>query len=140
MPEYEVSDPYLDSETGIIKNKLGIKNEKELMYAEAAIVAWRHLQLFVTPLKGHFDLEHLQAIHKKLFSDIYEWAGELRTIDLSKDGSYFANHPHIAQSACDLFKKLAIEGWLRDLDDYEFCERAAYYLGESKYVASVSGR
>jgi cell filamentation protein len=31
------------------------------------------------PLDGGFDLEHMQRIHRKLFHDVYEWAGELRT-------------------------------------------------------------
>ena len=31
-----------------------------------------------------FDLAHLQDIHRRLFGDVYEWAGQLRDIDLSK--------------------------------------------------------
>jgi cell filamentation protein len=39
-------------------------------------VAARSYELSQTPLKGRFDLAHLQAIHKYLFSDLYEWAGQ----------------------------------------------------------------
>jgi fido (protein-threonine AMPylation protein) len=38
-------------------------------------------------LAGGFDLAHLQAIHRYLFGDVYEWAGQLRTIDIAKGGN-----------------------------------------------------
>ncbi len=65
-----------------------------------------------------------------LEQDVYEWAGELRDIDLSKGNSYFANHPHIASAAELIFQKLAKEGYLKGSDVTAFSERAAYYLGE----------
>jgi len=34
--------------------------------------------------RGDFDLAHLRAIHRHLFQDIYEWAGELRAVEISK--------------------------------------------------------
>jgi fido (protein-threonine AMPylation protein) len=36
---------------------------------------------------GTFDLHHLQAIHLYLFQDVYDWAGQFRTVELSKDRS-----------------------------------------------------
>ncbi|MEU4060385.1 Fic family protein [Rhodococcus qingshengii] len=33
------------------------------------------------PIDGHFDFAHLQAIHRHLLGDLYEWVGEIRTID-----------------------------------------------------------
>ncbi|HYA42111.1 MAG TPA: Fic family protein, partial [Syntrophobacteraceae bacterium] len=129
MPKYECQDHYLDRETGVLKNKLGIGEEGELNKAEASLVAWRAFQLFQKPIRGRFDLDHLKAIHKHLFQDVYEWAGELRDIDLSKGKSYFANHAHIASAAQPLFEKLAEEGCLKGFEPAEFSERAAYYLG-----------
>lgn len=130
MAKYEGQDHYFDAETGVLKNKLGIGDENELTKAEASLVAWRGFQLFKKPIRGRFDLDHLKAIHKHLFQDVYEWAGELRDIDLIKENSHFANHPHIASAARPIFEKLAKEGCLRQLDASAFSERAAYYLGE----------
>lgn len=130
MTKYEGQDHYLDPETGVLKNKLGIKDEDELKKAEASLVAWRSFQLSESPIQGRFDLEHLKAIHKHLFGDIYEWAGEIRDIDLAKDDSYFANHRHIVSAVRPIFKKLAEENYLNGLDTAGFSERAAYYLGE----------
>lgn len=115
MSKYEGNDHYLDSETGILANKLGIRNEDELKDAEASLSAWRSFQLAENPIEGCFDIDHLKAIHKHLFCDVYEWAGELRNIDLSKENSYFANHAHILSAARSVFEKLADEGYLKAL-------------------------
>ncbi|HUE02470.1 MAG TPA: hypothetical protein VMR62_23075 [Bryobacteraceae bacterium] len=95
MSRYFDNDPYLDPATGVLNNRLGITDEAVLEQAEADIVATRSYQLSQTPLKGNFDLAHLRAIHGRLFGDVYEWAGELRTIDISKGGARFAHYGHI---------------------------------------------
>lgn len=58
-----------------------------LEQVEAALVATRSYELTRKPLAGRFDLIQLQAIHQCLFGDVYDWAGELRTIDISKGAS-----------------------------------------------------
>ena len=130
MSLYSDKDSYLDPATGVLNNRLGITDEATLEQTEAALVATRSYELSQTPLKGTFDLTHLQAIHRRLFGDIYEWAGELRTIDISKGGNRFAHHAHIASAAAPIFKQLAEEKNLAGLDPSQFSDRAAYYLGE----------
>lgn len=130
MAKYEGQDHYLDPETGILRNRLGITDESELEKAEASFVAWRSYELSQKPIAGRFDLVHLQAIHRHLFGDVYDWAGEIRTIDLSKGNSYFANHTRIFGAASPIFERLEKEQHLKGLDTAAFSERAAYYLGE----------
>ena len=130
MAKYEGQDHYLDPETGVLKNKLGIREEEELKAAEASLVAWRSYQLVEKPIQGHFDLNHLKAIHQHLFQDVYEWAGELRDVDLTRDNSYFANHRYMIEAASLIFAKLAEENYLQGMDSADFSRRAAYYLGE----------
>jgi cell filamentation protein len=130
MPRYPGGDPYLDPASGVLKNRLGITDAAVLEKAEAALVATRSYELSLAPLKGRFDLARLQAIHRYLFSDVYEWAGELRSIDISKGDHLFAHHAHIVSAADAIFKKLANEGRLAGLDRLAFSERAAHYLGE----------
>jgi cell filamentation protein len=130
MQKYAGNDHYLDPETGVLKNKLGVRSATVLEQREADYAAARAYELAQTPLDGRFDLDHLKAIHKHLFGDVYVWAGELRDIDLAKGNSYFANHLHIVSAARPVFAKLADEGCLVGLDMAVFSERAAYYLGE----------
>jgi len=129
MAKYEGQDHYLDPVTGVLKNKLGISEEEELKAAEASLVAWRSYQLVEKPIQGHFDLNHLKAIHQHLFQDVYEWAGELRDVDLTRDNSYFANHRYMIEAAGLIFVKLAEENSLQGMDAADFSTRAAYYLG-----------
>ena len=109
MAPYSDDDAYLDEVSGVLKNKLGITDQNELEKAEAALVATRSYQIQQMPLKGDFNLKHLQAFHKYLFGDVYEWAGELRTIDISKGGNMFAHHDHIESAAALIFRQLANE-------------------------------
>lgn len=130
MTKYSGDDPYLDPVSGVLKNRLGITDETALEKSEAAHVAIRSFELSQKPLKGRFDLEHLQAIHRYLFQDVYEWAGELRTIDMSKGGHMFAHHTHIQSAATPIFGQLAQEKHLAGLATDAFSRRAAHYLGE----------
>lgn len=79
MAKYPVrsSDPYLDEHSGILKNRFGITDQAELDRVEATFGLVRAYELVENPVAGKFDLAHLQAIHKRLFGDVYEWAGEI---------------------------------------------------------------
>lgn len=92
MSRYSSHDPYLDPASGVLKNRFGITDEATLEATEAALVALRSYELAQQSLAGGFDLAHLQAIHRYLFGDVYEWAGQLRTIDIAKGGNAFAHH------------------------------------------------
>jgi cell filamentation protein len=130
MSKYSNSDHYTDAATGVLKNRLGITTEDELKKAEASFASARSYELFQTPLKGKFDLEHLKSIHSYLFKDLYEWAGQCRDIDISKGDNFFAHHSHIEAAAETIFAKLGKEKHLSKLPKADFCERAAFYLGE----------
>lgn len=130
MSKYSNLDHYLDEATGILKNRLGITTEAELEDAEASFVALRSFELVKNPLKGKFNLAHLKAIHRYLFNDLYEWAGECRTIDINRGKSFFAHHSHIEKAAAPIFEKLEEEKHLAGLTPETFSERAAFYLGE----------
>ena len=102
MSRYSESDPYLDEATGVLINRLDITDESALEQVEVALQDLFY-ELSKTPLKGSFDLAHLQAIHRHLFADLYEWAGQLRTIDISKGGTT-ASH---MQTICQLCRSFS---------------------------------
>ena len=58
------------------------------------------------PLCETFDFAHYKAIHRWLFEDLYEWAGEVRTIDLSKKGTMFCPAGEINRVAQAIFSRL----------------------------------
>jgi cell filamentation protein len=61
---------------------------------------------------------------------VYEWAGQLRTIDIAKGGNAFAHHGHIVTAARPLFAELGREKRLAGLPPPAFSLRAAHHLGE----------
>ena len=77
-----------------LENKLGITNSAELAREEERISKKKAVELFE---RGALDklepgkFTSLQAIHKALFKDIYEFAGELRMVNLAKGNFRFAN-------------------------------------------------
>lgn len=78
-----MTDPYID-ENGVLKNKLHIKDEQELKQKEADIGFLKLINVD-SVLDGFFDEALLRKIHKHIFGDIYDWAGEYRTIPLYKE-------------------------------------------------------
>ena len=76
-----------------LENKLGITNSAELAREEERISKKKAVELFES---GSLDklapgrFASLQAIHKALFEDIYDFAGELRTVNLAKGNFRFA--------------------------------------------------
>lgn len=77
-------DAYLIPGTDVLNNKLGITNLEELKEEEKIIVRKKLTYLYLKPIQGNFDLQHLQAIHKLIFDEIYPFAGELRTCSMQK--------------------------------------------------------
>ena len=130
MSKYSSHDDYLDTVSGVLKNRLGLTDTIKLEETEAALAAARSFDLARKPLAGNFDLAHLKAMHRYLFGDVYEWAGQIRTIDSTKGDSRFANYQYIETAANAVFQKLAGENYLAGLPEDKFSERAAYYLGE----------
>jgi cell filamentation protein len=130
VSRYQVSDDCLDSVFGVLKNKLGIQDEAALEAVEADFAATRSFELWQSPLQPPFTPKTIQTIHRRLFGDIYEWAGTYRTIDISKGSSRFANCNHIASSLETLSVRLKAENYLQKTEARVFSNRAAYYMGE----------
>lgn len=75
-----------------LENKLGITDSSELARAEEKISKAKALELFETGLLDTSEVgtfESLARIHKYLFSDIYNFAGEMRSVNIAKGGFRF---------------------------------------------------
>lgn len=77
-------DPYIDRNTGILKNVFGITNAGELHEAEANLTALAIREISTHLVEGDFDFAHLCRMHEAIFKDIYEWAGSQRIINMEK--------------------------------------------------------
>ena len=123
-------DPYLIPGTTVLKNRLGVNSQSELNRLEADFTTTRIWELDREAVSGRFDLQHLRKIHAHIFQDVYVWAGELRTISISKGASMFCLPQHLEFAAEDIFGKLARENHLKALSRETFADRAAYFFSE----------
>jgi cell filamentation protein len=77
-------DPYVYPGTGVLRNHFDVRDQEDLADLEAQFTAARLLQLQRSPVKGGFDLGHYADTHHAMFKDVYPFAGEFRTVDISK--------------------------------------------------------
>ena len=88
-------EDYLIEGTDVLKNKLNIKDGNELYKQEKEIVLERLSALYLYGMIGKYDSNHLKAIHWYLFSPIYEFAGDIRQVNLFKEHSSFLDYQEI---------------------------------------------
>ncbi|HWH31039.1 MAG TPA: Fic family protein [Egibacteraceae bacterium] len=122
-------DPYVDPATGVLRNLLGLTTAAELATAEADITFAADVSLIDSPEPGAFDLAHLCRIHRRLFGDIYGWAGEVRTVGIDK-GAPFAHPQFIEEQSAMIFRHLAEERYLVGLPREQFVDRLTHFLSD----------
>jgi len=129
------TDPY--SQDGVLKNKFGEKDPKKLEILEkrSTIRGWIKLQneLIATPnLK--LDAALIKKIHKNLFEDIYDWAGQYRTVNIVKGKTMFANALYVPAALEDLVTKLNRDITSKSITANNISEKLAYYYGELNMI------
>jgi len=85
---YEDPDLKYTNKNGLLHNLARIEDEKVLLAFESIKVTKRLEELLENPNKIK-DSNSLLKIHHHLFQDVYEWAGQVRTVNISKDGKPF---------------------------------------------------
>lgn len=140
MPGYTIDD----RPDGVLKNKTGATTHHQLQELEANLVHRRLVGFRLAGgLTGNFDAEHLKAIHRHLFQDVYEWAGHTRNevVQLSdgtfatepfmrKGDSSFMAGPAIPSALDEVTRSLRERDYLRRLPRQEFAHRAADIMAE----------
>ncbi len=134
MSRYDGTDRYTYPGTDVLINKPGITDLPSLEAFEADATAVRMFELLQGPAAGVFNVEHLRGIHRHLFQDVYDWAGEFRLVDISRGASRFANFPLIEGYLLKCFELLNREAALCGAKPDEFVSRLAFYMGEINAV------
>jgi cell filamentation protein len=122
-----VADEYCYPGTTVLKNKLDLRDAEELAAFEAEVSDTRADEEIPA---GDLDFTHFKTIHRHLFQDVYDWAGEVRTVRISKDGSMFCYPENIESEATKLFTKLEQDNFLSDRTSKEFAQEAAHFLAD----------
>jgi cell filamentation protein len=122
-----INDPYCYEGSTVLKNKLNIRDQERLAAAERQLTGLRFDEALPS---GAFDVSHYCAIHNHLFQDIFAWAGEFRTVRISKGASMFCYPEFIAPEMQTLFIQLKSNIIAASLDRQEFANRAAIFLAD----------
>lgn len=123
-----MTDPYV-LPSGVLRNKLGVVDRALLDAVEADVTASRLFEIALTPIPGAYDLRHLCTFHAHIFGDLYDWAGQLRTVEISK-GTSFCPMANLESYAAEIFGRLAAADRLRGLERGTFVTALAELHGD----------
>ena len=108
--------------TTVLVNKFDLRSQSELDAVEAALVTAKAIQWEEAPLCDTFDLAHYRAIHKYLFEELYDWAGQVRTINISKKGTQFCPAEELPRVGEAVFARVRKEHFFCGLSRERFAE------------------
>lgn len=109
-----INSRYTYKNSSVLKNKLNITTEEKLKEYETKMVALKLASIDKADFKRTYDEEHLKAIHKYLFEDVYDFAGQYRLENITKDNFIFSQYQYIDENIKEVFKKTNIQS-LEDL-------------------------
>ena len=125
--KFENWNDYLIEGTNILKNIPNIKNEEQLKEFEKEISTKRLAELVEHPIEGELDIDHLYKIHQYLFQDIYEWAGQKRTVTMKKQTIF------LEPEKIDKYLKIALKEAKEDIKNIKDEYQLADYLSKLFY-------
>lgn len=123
-----MKDPYIQK-NGTLKNKLNITDYHELSVAERNITFSKFLDVRRL-YKGKFDIDYIKSIHKHIFENIFDWAGEFRTVPIIKEEVVipmrsldYTPHKNIAKEMKKVLDEMNSTNW----DSMELSEKSKIF-------------
>ncbi|MBM4608150.1 hypothetical protein GS416_05655 [Rhodococcus hoagii] len=112
-----MSSPYYYPDTQVYRNRFDLRDPGLLAEAESIATAARVAELARQPVAGDLDFTYLQNIHHYLLQDVYDWAGEIRTVQTYAGDTGIPHDPpeSIPDEAQRIFGELADANHLRGL-------------------------
>ena len=125
---------YCYKDSNVLRNHFGLRDYKQLRMIESEISAARQSEMLEHPVPGRFTTTHLCNIHRKLFGDVYPFAGHLRYEDIAKGETRFLANHQIKEKLHHLLDELRNEQFLDGSDKDALVQRSAYYMAELNYI------
>jgi cell filamentation protein len=130
------NDPYCYPGTDVLINLENIRDQKTLNQFEAQAASASIARLATNPIQGPFDLRRLQQTHRRIFGNVYPWAGEIRKdiglMAKNRSGFVVAYGPsqNVPGALAATFAALKAENELQGLDAAAMARRLAYFYSE----------
>lgn len=127
MSKYDI---YLQDNSNVLKNRLGITDENALDKAESMMVRTRMALLYNSGF-SEFSTIGICKLHKILFGDVYDWAGKYREINIQKcerilvgKSVWYSNWDTIDKDLNKIWKKINAVDW-QSLNREDFAKKIA---------------
>ncbi len=128
-----ISDGCYENTTVLI-NKFDIRDEIQLNALEQSITSVLIAKASMDIAFENVDFEFYKSLHKYVFSDIYEWAGEIRSANISKKGTNFCPSEKIGKNGLRIFNNLRKANFLKALEGDEFIDKFVELYCELNYL------
>lgn len=123
-------DRYVYPGSDVLMNKLDIKDQMRLSEYERNMSSKRMHEIRHDGITGCFDIDHIRSIHKKLFGDVYDWAGEFREVQTYKGGTEFADPKDIKDRLERLCRNIKDHNYFLDIPKPDTAHALADVMAE----------
>lgn len=130
----EVSGDSCYPNTTCLINKFDIRDDKKLSQIEAEITFAKAAVLESEDIKPPFDFKFYKSIHRFLFEDLYDFAGQLRKVDISKKGTSFCSVDELEKLCKACFNRLEKANYLKGISRETFVEEIVDLYGTTNFL------
>lgn len=120
--------------TTVLVNKLGIQEQAQLDESETLIVGVKSLQFELAPFPEPLDFAYYKRLHQFLFEELYEWAGAVRSINLSKQRTHFCPADEIESLAVSMFGRVEKMDFFCGLPREDFIAELTDFYSSVNYL------
>ncbi|ABM14435.1 MULTISPECIES: Fic/DOC family protein [Mycolicibacterium] len=128
---------YFIPSTGVLRNRVGATTLPALRDAENDLVEARVIELREAPdLLGDrsYDLAYLRVIHRQLFQDVYDWAGDVRTVGIEKGDESFCPPGSISQPMDHVAAEISRLEQLKAVTEADLARTVAYLYDYANFA------
>ena len=130
-------DPLQDGcyeNSNVLINKFDIRDEKELEMMERNLTSYLMAQATIEIPFEDVNFEFYKNLHKYVFGEIYDWAGTIRKVDMSKSGTKFCPANEIEKRGKNIFDRLETQNYLKGFKGEEFINEFVDLYCELNYL------
>lgn len=120
--------------TTVLINKFGIRQQQKLDEVEALIVSAKIVEYEMSPFLDPFSFDYYKRLHAFLFDQLYDWAGKLRDVDMSKQHTRFCPSKEIEELADRMFARAAGMDYFQGLDRPSFLQEITDFYNGINYL------
>ena len=120
--------------SNVLINKFDIRDEKELEMMERNLTSYLMAQATIEIPFEDVNFEFYKNLHKYVFGEIYDWAGTIRKVDMSKSGTKFCPANEIEKRGKIIFDRLETQNYLKGFKGEEFIDEFVDLYCELNYL------